>query len=577
MIMRAEHPNPQFERRTWLNLNGKWDFAIDHGKSGRARGMTKGEGFDRYIEVPFCPESRLSGVVNTDFMPCVWYKRSINVTKEQLLGRVFLVVGASDYFTEVYVNSISVGKHKGGYCSFRLDITDALTEGENLLVICAEDDTRSPLQAVGKQCTSYTSRGCSYTRTTGIWQTVYLEFAPNARIEKFKICPDTDNCCVNITGELCGRGTLTVEAFYEGRSVGRTSFEASSHFNANIALSELHLWELGCGRLYELILTFGDDTVYSYFGMRKVEMGKTEFLLNGKSVFMRLVLDQGFYPDGIYTAKDEETIIKDIKLSMDAGFNGARLHEKVFEPRFLYHCDKMGYMVWGEYPNWGYDYSDARVCGIFTAEWLEILERDFNHPSIVGWCPFNEVWTEDPKGNRQALLKTAYIITKAFDTTRPCIDTSGGYHVVTDIFDVHDYDQDPKALRTRYERLEKENFLEEKPHIKGHEQYGNEPVFVSEYGGIGIHIPKIEDGGVSAWSYGNACKSLEEFYERYKGLTDALLDNPRLCGFCYTQLYDIEQEQNGLYDYDRVPKFDISIIRGINIRKAAIETETETE
>lgn len=571
MIFRTEHPNPIFEREAWQNLNGEWDFAYDSGKSGRDRGLIRGEGFDKKINVPFCPESTLSGIGNVDFMPCVWYKKTVEITKEQLCGKVFLIVGASDYDTEVFVNGASVGRHRGGYCSFRFDITDALCEGENLVVICAEDDIASGLQAVGKQCRSYHSRGCSYTRTTGIWQTVYLEFTPQTRIEKFKVYPDIDNSAIGISGELCGKGMLTIEALYEGRSVGKTSFEASAHFNTSLSLSELHLWELGDGKIYDLILTFGNDKVKSYFGMRKAEMGKTQFLLNGKSVFMRLVLDQGFYPDGIYTAKDEETIIKDIRLSLDAGFNGARLHEKVFEPRFLYHCDKMGYMVWGEYPNWGYDYSDARVNGRFTAEWLEILERDFNHPSIVGWCPFNEVWTEDPNNNRKALLNTAYIITKAYDSTRPCIDTSGGYHVVTDIFDVHDYDQDPAALRARYERLVKENFLEEKDHIKGHEKYGNEPVFVSEYGGIGIHIEKIDDGGKSAWSYGNACRSLEEFYERYKGLTDAILDNPRICGFCYTQLYDIEQEQNGIYDYDRIPKFDISVIRAINMRKAAIE------
>ena len=290
---------------------------------------------------------------------------------------------------------------------------------------------------------------------------------------------------------------------------------------------------------------------------------------------MRLVLDQGFYPDGIYTAPSEEAIIKDIQISLDAGFNGARLHEKVFEPRFLYHCDRLGYIVWGEYPNWGFDYADARVLGRFIPEWLEILERDFNHPSIICWCPYNEVWTEDSKACRQALLKNAYLVTKAYDTTRPCIDTSGGYHVITDIYDIHDYDQNPVTLKERLDKLPNEGIIVEPGHCKGHQMYGGEPVFVSEYGGIGIHIEKVEDGGKSAWSYGNACKSLEEFYERYRGLTDVILDNPCMCGFCYTQLYDIEQEQNGLYDYERRPKFDMAIIKAINERKAAIENADE--
>ena len=571
--MRTEHPNPQFERETWLNLNGKWDFTIDYSCSGRDKGFIEGEGFDREINVPFCPESTLSGIGNTDFMPCVWYKKKVDITKNQLDGRVFLVIGACDYRTEVYVNSKSVGTHFGGYCSFKLDITDALTEGENLIVICTEDDTRSTLQPIGKQCREYFSCGCSYTRTTGIWQTVYLEFTPDARIESFKLYPDIEKSVLTVMGELCGKGTLTLEAFYDGKSVGRTSLEASSHFNTSIQLSELHLWEIGNGRLYDLVITFGEDKVKSYFGMRKVEMDGMKFRLNGKSVFMRHVLDQGFYPDGIYTAKDEETIIKDIQLSMDAGFNGARLHEKVFEPRFIYHCDRMGYTIWGEFPNWGYDYADARVVAEFTSEWLEILKRDFNHPSIIGWCPFNEVWKDDSQNNRQALLSTAYLITKMFDTTRPCIDTSGGYHVVTDIYDIHDYDQDPVNLKRKMDIIEKESRVEEKPHTLGHQQYGGEPIYLSEYGGIGIHIANDKGRKRAAWSYGNACQSLEEFYERYKGLTDAILDNPKICGFCYTQLYDIEQEQNGLYDYNRNPKMDIEVIKKINERKAAIEEE----
>ncbi len=575
MATRNEHPNPQFERENWQNLNGEWDFAYDFGKSGRERGLISGDGFDMKINVPFCPESPLSGIGNKDFMPCVWYKRTVEISKEQLSERVLLNIGACDYETEVFVNSRSVGKHIGGYSSFGFDITDALVEGENTIVICAEDDTRNPLQPVGKQCVAYHSCGCSYTRTTGIWQTVYLEFVPENRIKSFKVFPNISTSSVIIEGELFGSATLTVAASYDGKSVGSISTDASSHFAITLPLSELHLWEIGNGRLYDLTLTFGKDTVKSYFGMRQVEMGKTEFLLNGKSVFMRLVLDQGFYPDGIYTAPSEKALIKDIQMSIDAGFNGARLHEKVFEPRFLYHCDRLGYIVWGEYPNWGFDYSDARVLGRFIPEWLEVLGRDFNHPSIVGWCPYNEVWTEDSKACRQALLNNAYLVTKAYDTTRPCIDTSGGYHVVTDIYDIHDYDQNPVTLRERLDRLPKEGIVVEADHLKGHQRYGGEPVFVSEYGGIGIHIEKVDDGGKSAWSYGNACRSLEEFYDRYRGLTDAILDNPRMCGFCYTQLYDIEQEQNGLYDYERRPKFDMAIIKAINERRAAIEGTNE--
>lgn len=332
-------------------------------------------------------------------------------------------------------------------------------------------------------------------------------------------------------------------------------------------LSQLHLWEAGKGNLYDLKLRFEDDCVSSYFGMREIRIEGEKVLLNEKPIFQRLVLDQGYYPDGIYTAPDEQSMIRDIEISLQAGFNGARLHQKVFEPRFLYHCDRMGYLVWGEYGSWGIDHSLRSALERFLPEWTEAVERDFNHPSIIVWCPFNETW--DFKGRRQDddLLKIVWEMTKRIDSTRPCIDTSGHFHVVTDLFDMHDYEQDPKAFREKYQEFAEGGRLAGT--FPERQTPGSEvPVLISEYGGIKWNPEMTDEDG---WGYGTGPQSEEEFLERYQGLTDALLDNPHMCGFCYTQLYDIEQERNGLYSYERKPKFDMNVIRKINMRKAGME------
>ncbi|MBQ2325415.1 MAG: beta-galactosidase, partial [Clostridia bacterium] len=220
-IPRPEHPNPQRVRERWENLNGEWDFTVDMSKSGRWRDLKLGtEGYDRKITVPFCPESELSGVGITDFMPAVWYSRKIEISATDLTGRVLLNIGACDWFCEVYVNGISCGTHKGGYSSFRFDITDKLTEGENTLVIYAEDDTRSGIQGSGKQSMWHASHGCYYTRTTGIWQTVWLEFVPRDYIKSFYVTADTDNSIAVITGTTVGCGKVCATALYEGKEVG---------------------------------------------------------------------------------------------------------------------------------------------------------------------------------------------------------------------------------------------------------------------------------------------------------------------------------------------------------------------
>ncbi len=568
-IFRPEHPQPQFMRSDWINLNGNWEFAIDQSRSGKAKGyMEESVRLEGQICVPFCPESRLSGVEYRDFMSAVWYKRHFSLPDPLPAGkRLKLHIGACDYLTEVWINGKYAGSHRGGYASFSFDITELVRPGENCVAVYAEDDTRDPMIPSGKQSHEFASFGCHYTRTTGIWQTVWLELMPESHIESVRFYPDARQGTIAAAVRLAGKADFTAEILYEGQRVELIACgvsEGNTYFTAK--LREPHLWEPGCGCLYDVIMRFGEDEVRSYFGLRDIALSGRKFLLNGKSVFQRLVLDQGFYPDGIYTAKSDEELKRDIVLSMQAGFNGARLHEKVFEPRFLYHCDRMGYLVWGEYPNWGLDHTKKEALYSVLPEWTEILERDWNHPSIVAWCPFNETWDCGTPVSRQQdeLLRMVYRQTKALDPTRPCIDVSGFVHVETDIYDVHDYDQNPETFAARYADIGATGSFGD--FHEGRQHYdGKKPILVSEYGGIGLSLKE------NSWSYGTAAEDGNAFYERYCGLTRALLKNPEICGMCYTQLYDVEQEQNGLYTYHREPKTDIVAIRAVNTEQAAIE------
>lgn len=586
---RQEHPRPQFYRENWQNLNGVWDFDFDFGESKKDQGWQNKQNYPSQILVPFCPESRLSGVEYRDFISALWYHKRVAVTQEQLEGRVLLHFGAVDYHCEVFVNGEPAGSHDGGYTSFCLDITGLLRAGENSLTVYASDHVRSGKQPSGKQCGRYSSEGCLYTRTTGIWQTVWLEFVPEIYMERMETIPDPDNACVHIkvyTNKVFSGMRLEARAFLEDENVGERSVRVTGTCTSfSLPVSEVRLWEPGQPVLYDLRLelTGGDrsDSVLSYFGLRKTELSEGMFLLNGKPLFQRLVLDQGFYPDGIYTAPDDEALKRDILMSMNLGFNGARLHQKVFEERFLYWADKLGYLVWGEFPNWGLDISEGDGLCIMLPQWLEAVKRDYNHPSIIGWCPFNETWDCNGRRQEDKVLSGIYYATKAVDSTRPVIDTSGNFHVVTDIYDIHDYEQDPVKFQALYGAGQKpwDNHSDR-------QQYGGQPYFISEYGGTWWQrkeeaAPENEGegrcpengqdtafapGGTeengnedSGWGYGARPRTQEEAADRIVKLTEVLLKNPKVCGFCYTQLTDVEQEQNGLYTYDRKPKFSEEI------------------
>ena len=461
-IPRNEHPRPDRMRADWLCLNGEWDFEIDNALVGVFKEFYNRDSLDGKITVPFCPESKLSGIANTDFMNSVWYRRNLNIPAEWAGKRIILHIDACDYDTTVYVNGKSVGNHKGGYTSFAFDITNYLKESGNYVTIYALDDIRSELQVAGKQCRVLNSRGCLYTRTTGIWQTIWLEAVEAAHVTAYKIFANITNSSVAVevlTSSASVGAELTVEAFYEGKPMGKATTAVNSHSTSvNIPLAEKHLWECGNGRLYDLVFTLAKDgktdVMNGYFGLREVSLTKEKGLqINGKTVFGRYVLDQGFYPDGIITAPSDETLVFDIEASMKCGFNGARLHQKVFEPRFLYHADRLGYMVWAETGNWGLDHTLDEAIYHFLPEWLEEVERDFSHPSIIGWCPTNETWDKHGRQQCNRFLDTVYDVTKTLDKTRPVITSSGSFPTErTDVHDVHDYEQDPEKFNYNYSR-----------------------------------------------------------------------------------------------------------------------------
>ena len=565
-IPRPEHPNPQFERADWENLNGEWDFALDRGVSGIDRKFYERTSLDSKIIVPFCPESKLSGVGITDYLYCVWYLKKVKI--KDCDKRVILHFGAVDYESYIYVNHKEVYHNIGGYVGFEVDITDYVKKGEeNIITVCAKDSHPNG-KASGKQCENYYSIECCYTRTTGIWQTVWLEYVDESYIKGVKYYTSIEQKSVQIEIEAQGSALFTAVASYEGKRVGEVSaFLKDGISRVTLELSELHLWEVGKGALYDIELSYGNDKVKSYFGIRSTAFDKKNYLLNGKPVFLRTVLDQGFYKDGIYTAKDDAELERDIHLSLAAGFNGARLHQKVFEPRFLYHCDRLGYLVFGESANAHLDYSKMEQMTPFLLEWLREVKRDFNHPSIIGWCPLNETWDWDNRHQNDDFVRALYYSTKTADTTRPCIGTSGNFQVVSDIYDLHDYIQNADDFEKIYlapTQEEMMNNYDSHPWHSGISKYQKSinykdmALYLSEFGGI-----QWDADGVGGWGYGNAPKTEEEFLERFERLTKALINSPYVCGFCYTQLYDIEQEVNGLYTYDREPKFDLSKIKSV--------------
>lgn len=592
-IPRSEYPRPQFVRKDWLCLNGEWSFEIDHGDSGLSRGLLKTELRER-ITVPFCPESTLSGIGYTDFMDCVWYKRKVAIPKDWAGRNVLLHFQACDYDTTVWINETEVVRHRGGFTPFSADLRGIAAAGETVTITVRARDDRNPPQPRGKQSMRYENFGCHYTRTTGIWQSVWMEPVPVTALRRPRITPDVANSTIQIVQPLSasapGLKLKITLSDAKGSVVNATTAadaDLSPKVDLRIPKERVRLWSIADPHLYDVAIELLDakdkvvDSASSYAGLRGVTIDGKAIKINGQSVFQRLVLDQGFYPNGILTAPSEEALVSDIRLSMDAGFNGARLHQKVFEERFLYHCDKLGYIVWGEFPDWGSngygpDGDNQQHTASFITEWLEAIERDYSHPAIVGWCPLNETCQSltDKVAQLDVVTRGMFLATKAMDATRPVLDTSGYSHRVSeaDVYDCHDYEQDPAKFKANQAGLaEGKPFTNKGQHHAWSIPYRGQPFFVSEFGGIWWN-PNAKPGEDS-WGYGGKPKSIEEFYERFDKLCAVLLDDPNMFGYCYTQLTDVFQEQNGIFTFDRGSKFDIARIRKAQQKAAAIEKQ----
>ncbi len=590
-IPRPEYPRPQFVRERWLNLNGEWQFEIDNGDSGLERGLLDRELADR-ITVPFCPESELSGIGQLDFMHVVWYRREATIPKEWSGARVLLHFQAADYDTTVWVNGKEVGRHRGGFTPFTCDLSGAAEPGEAAVIVVRARDYTRELKPVGKQSQKFARWACMYTRTTGIWQTVWMEPVPDTALLRPRITPDVDNgCFVLDQGVTQPRKGLRVRATLRdaGGVIATQERVLGTAFTPRLLLpvppERRRLWGPGQPFLYDVDIDLMDDeervidSASSYAGLRSVAIDGKAICINGVPVFQRLVLDQGYYPDGILTAPTDEALQKDIQLSMEAGFNGARLHQKVFEERFLYHADRMGYIVWGEFPDWGCrDWTksedEQRLSATYITQWMEALERDYSHPSIVGWCPLNETVQAitDHLTDLDDVTRGMFLATKAMDQTRPVLDASGYSHRVreSDVYDCHDYEQDPEVFAKNQSGLATSApFTNGDPSRPISVPYAGQPYFVSEFGGIWWNPAARE--GEDSWGYGDRPKDIEEFYTRFEGLCRVLLDNPDMFGYCYTQLTDVFQEQNGIYLFSRGGKFDVKRIRDAQARRAAIE------
>lgn len=587
-IPRPEYPRPQFVRADWLCLNGEWEFEIDAGDSGLERGLLN-RPLAAKITVPFCPESILSGIGNTDFLNAVWYRKRIAIPAEWRGRDVLLHFQAVDYDATVWINGQEVRRHRGGFSPFscELRLIPGAGPGNEIEIVVRARDSHKNLQPRGKQARRYHGHDCYYTRTTGIWQTVWLEPVPACALGRPRITPDVAGSRFHIEQPLSRRKSgLKIKArlLDEKGVVSECLVPADRDFcpafDLVIPAGRQRLWGPKDPHLYGLRLELLDaenqvvDSAESYAGLRSVSIRGKAVLLNDEPVFQRLVLDQGYYPDGILTAPSEEALKRDIELGLAAGFNGARLHEKVFEERFLHHCDKLGYLVWGEFADWGCDVygpeGDNQKPGpSYITEWLEVLERDYSHPAIIGWCPLNETGQvrTDSISTLEDVSRGMFLATKAMDLTRPVLDASGYSHRVpeADLYDCHDYEQNAEVFARHYLELGQGAFWNQNHSLP----YRGQPFFVSEFGGIWWN-PDVKPGDYS-WGYGERPKTLEEFYERFEKLCSVLLDHPEMFGYCYTQLTDVFQEQNGIYRFDRTQKFDLGRIHAAQSRPAAIE------
>jgi beta-galactosidase/beta-glucuronidase len=574
-------------RTRWTDLCGRWGFAYDDANVGIDEcWQERADVFDREITVPFPPESPASGIGDPSFHPCVWYRQTFEVPPEDRTGRVLLHFGAVDYRARVWVNGQLVATHEGGHTPFRADITHTLIEGEQVVVVRAEDDPHDLSQPRGKQDWESTPHKIWYHRTTGIWQPVWLEPVPDTYIDRLRWTPDLDRGTLALHVRLNAAPTrplqLRVRLSINGTELtDDTSRMTRDQANRDFALEpgditmsrERILWSPKFPNLVDATVELLDgdtivDAVKSYVGLRSCGFADGRFMLNGRPTYLRMVLGQNYWPDSHLAAPSADAIRREVELIKELGFNGVRIHQKVEDPRFLYWCDRLGIMVWGEMAN-AYTFSPDAVTR-FTREWMEVVERDHNHPCIIAWVPFNESWgvpnLERDEAQR-SYVQALYHLTNAMDPSRPVIGNDGWEHIVGDVWGIHDYAIDGDTLRERYgshEALER-TIGEVRPHYRAiafpDSRRTDEPVMLTEFGGIS-YVPAT---GGQWYGYGTV-DSPDQYLARYEDLVTAILDSPAIAGFCYTQLTDTIQETNGLLTEQREPKLEIQAIRAINQR-----------
>lgn len=541
MRPRPEYPRPRLRRPAWVNLNGEWEFGA--GDSPR---------FNQRIAVPFCPESRLSGIGELSG-DSVWYRRAFRAPEAECL---YLHFGAVDYRATVWLNDEEVARHEGGHTPFSVDITQAARDDLNVVVVRAEDRLSDKTYPRGKQYWKANPEGIFYTPTTGIWQTVWLEPLPRRHIRGLDLQADLDAGAVDF--EVAADGEVELVTSLDGAVVGSWSGPAG---RGRLSLDRVLPWRPEAPRLYDLQVRLfyrGQETdkVMSYFGLRSVGTANGQFLLNGEPYVQRLVLDQGYFPEGLLTAPSDTALRRDIELAKAFGFNGARKHQKIEDPRWLYWADVLGFLVWTEMPSF-HEHSAAAEARLI-AEWREAVVRDRSHPSIVAWVPANESFGlgEIDEAARARFVVSLYELTRTLDGSRPVVSNDGYEHALSDLCTLHDY-SGPSEMARRYRRLGSTLEPSAPPHLPflpGY-RYRGEPILVTEFGGL-----RFEDSG--GWGYLDV-SDRQDFVEAYRALIRALMDPGPIQGFCYTQLADVEQECNGLVTADREHKVDPALIHAI--------------
>ena len=577
---RPEYPRPQFARKECLKLNGEWEFAFDDGDQGHQHGWQDGRALEKRITVPFAYQHPLSGINDTSIHEVVWYARSIAIPPEWEGRDLLLQFGAVDYQSTVWVNGQEVGHNRGGHVPFRFDIAPYLKAGENRITLRVVD-RQDPTQPRGKQSSTGQPHGIDYYCTTGIWQTVWLEPAPPIRIEDLRINPQYIDDAVQLMVYLhapAADWALEAEAIDGDTVVARAEqHTCAAAAGITIPIPGAKKWSPESPHLYRLrirLLYNGQalDEVESYAGLRRVEVRNGRFLLNGEPRYLAMVLDQGYFPGGYLTAESDDALREDVEWIKRFGFNGARKHQKVEDPRWLYWCDKLGLLVWAEMPNaraWSSE-AEERL----TAEWERAVRRDYNHPSIVTWVPVNEsmgfpeLKQEHP--GQYAFLEQMVTLTRRLDPDRPVIDNDGWEHTdIGDILAVHDYSHSSEALRTHWAstengkrnaeaalRLPERIWSGSRAIFARGSQYRGQPIMLTEVGGL-LFRPDVPAEELDRlYKVYASFKTPEELLERYRDIMEGISKLPFVSGFCYTQLTDIEQEINGLLTFDRRPKID---------------------